>query len=65
MRRRLSEALRDHPLLAASLGACLGLGVFAAFHFLPPEWSTLRRSAAGIVGGTGVWFLMVAPRLVG
>ena len=65
MRRRISEYVRAHPVLASSLVLCIGLGVFVAFSFLPAEWSGLRRSAAGMIGGAGVWLLMVAPRLVG
>ncbi len=65
MRRRISELARAHPALAGSLVLCLSLGVFVAFSLLPEEWSGLRRSAAGLVGGAGVWLLMVAPRLVG
>jgi hypothetical protein len=65
VKRRISETVRAHPVLAISLVLCIALGVFAAFVLLPEDWSGLRRSAAGIIGGAGVWLLMTAPRLVG
>ncbi len=65
MRERISVYARAHPVLAGSLVLCMAIGVFAAFRLLPPEWSGLRRSAAGLIGGAGVWLLAAAPRLVG
>ena len=65
MRRRVVEHFRAHPVLAGSFVLCLGAGVFTAFALLPEDWSGLRRSAAGLVGGAGVWLLMTAPRLLG
>ncbi len=65
MRRRLVEHVRTHPVLSGFFVVCLGVGVFAAFALLPEDWSGLRRSAAGLVGGAGVWLLITAPRLVG
>ena len=43
----------------ATLGAVLG-GLY-----LPPEWSILRRVAAGALSGAGIGFFIVATRLIG
>ena len=56
---------RRHPVITTVLLACTVAGALAGFFYLDPDWSVLRRIAAGGVGGAGVALLVTATRMLG
>lgn len=59
------QIFREHPVIAWFFVFCLVGGVGACHWLLPGDWSALRRSAAGLISGAGVWLLITGPKLVG
>jgi hypothetical protein len=55
--------IRRHPVLAAILLGCTLGGVALGVHYLPEDWSLLRRGLAGAVAGAGTGLLITATRL--
>jgi hypothetical protein len=58
-------ALARHPLITAVLATCTLAGAAAGVVFLDPDWSLLRRTLAGAVGGAWVGLLFTATKMVG
>ena len=61
----LSELVREHPVITAVLATLAIGGAVLGGLYLPPEWSVLRRLAAGALSGAGIGFFIVATRLIG
>ncbi len=59
------RALREHPVITATMIGCTVLGIVVTVIVLPAEWPLLRRVLAGVVAGAGSGFLITAPRMYG
>ncbi|MCP4868626.1 MAG: hypothetical protein GY898_07900 [Proteobacteria bacterium] len=57
--------MKAHPVITGFTLACCVVGVAASLVYLPSEWSTARKVAAGLLSGAGCSLLIVAPRVVG
>lgn len=56
---------RRHPVITWLMIACTVGGALAGWVWLSPEWSDLKRLAAGAVAGAGCGLMVAAPRMVG
>lgn len=55
--------IASHPwLLALTIVLVVG-GAVAGFLYLSPEWTALRRTAAGAVAGAGIMVCIGGPKL--
>ncbi len=61
----LRRMAKEHPLIAIMLLGLSAAGALAGFVWLPPDWSVLRRLAAGAVAGVGIALLLMATRIMG
>ena len=57
--------IAEHPVITGVRVGTTLTGAVAGFLWLSPEWSALRRIAAGGVGGFWVAFLIAATRMMG
>jgi len=64
-RSSLGRLVGEHPVVTALIVTLAILGAVLGGLYLPPEWSTLRRVAAGALSGAGIGFFIVATRLIG
>jgi hypothetical protein len=53
----------SHPWLVVFSVALVVGGAVAGYLWLSPEWSALRRVAAGAVSGAGIMVLLGGPKL--
>ena len=61
----LLRLAREHPVVTTLLVTLAILGSILGGLYLPPEWSVIRRVAAGALSGAGIGFFVVASRLIG
>jgi len=54
-----------HPVITTLIVTLAMLGAVLGGLYLPPEWSLLRRAAAGALAGAGIGFFIVATRIIG
>jgi len=64
-RGSLRDLARGHPVATTLIVTLAILGAGLGGIYLSPEWSLLRRVAAGALSGAGVGFFIVATRLIG
>ncbi len=57
--------MRAHPVITGVMVVCTVVGAVAGALYLPVEWHTARRLAAGVFSGAGCGLIIVATRLVG
>ena len=55
----------EKPALWISFILLVALVTWVSFAFLPSDFSTARKLAAGGIGGAGFWLFVVTPRLIG
>ena len=58
-------AARQHPVMTTVLLSCIATGAVLGGLYLTPEWSLLRRIAAGALAGGGAAFFALATRVIG
>ncbi|MFP6580767.1 MAG: hypothetical protein VCC02_13340 [Myxococcota bacterium] len=58
-------AAKRHPIMTATVVVGLLGGAVLGALYLDPEWSLLRRVAAGTLAGGGAGFFIVATKLIG
>jgi len=59
------RALVRHPYITAFNMICGVVGVIAALHYLPEEWSLSRRMVSGAFGGGSIGLFITANRMLG
>ncbi len=64
-RGSLRRLVGEHPVVTALIVTLAILGAVLGGLYLSPEWSMLRRAAAGALSGAGIGFFIVATRLIG
>ena len=64
-RGSLRRLVGEHPVVTALIVTLAILGAVLGGLYLSPEWSMLRRVAAGALSGAGIGFFIVATRLIG
>jgi hypothetical protein len=55
--------IASHPWLLVFTVILVVGGAVAGFLFLSPEWTALRRTAAGAVAGAGIMVCIGGPKL--
>jgi hypothetical protein len=58
-------AISNHPGITLFMLVCIVVGILTGLFLLPDAWSALRRALAGLLGGAGCGFLVVATRMMG
>ena len=61
----ITQALRNHPLRALLLAACVAAGALIGAHYLPEELSTPRRVLGGALLGGLSWLIPSFGRIIG
>ena len=56
---------RQHPGMTTILVVCTATGAVLGALYLTPEWSLIRRVAAGALAGGGAAFIALATRVIG
>jgi len=56
---------REHPIITGLMVVCTLAGAVLGEVYLYPEWSILRRVAAGAVAGAGVALTVTATKMIG
>lgn len=64
-RGSLGDLARGHPVVTTLIVSLAVLGAVLGGLYLSPEWTLLRRVAAGALSGAGIGFFVVATRLIG
>jgi len=57
--------VRRHPVMTALLVTSTLAGAILGGLYLTPEWSLVRRVAAGALAGGGAGFFVIATRVIG
>lgn len=58
------EAVRAHPWISAIIAGGTVVGGLLGYFHLDPDWTVLRRVAAGGVAGGGIGFFMTATKML-
>lgn len=56
---------RRHPVVTTLLVTSTLVGAILGGLYLTPEWSLVRRVAAGALAGGGVGFFVIATKVIG
>ena len=59
------SVVRRHPVMTALVLVSILTGAMLGGLYLTPEWSLLRRVAAGALAGGGAAFFALASRIIG
>ena len=58
------DALRSHPWITGVIVGGATVGGVLGILYLNPEWSLIRRIAAGGMAGGGIGFFMTATKML-